>query len=316
MSFVHIPKNWEISENRTTPEQAYLNRRRFLRKIGLTGLGVLAGSTLACGSDSDVNASPTGPADSPPAPTYDPDRSLTPEQVAANYNNFYEFSFGKQGIGRLAENFQTRPWQVEVGGLVENPKIYDIDDLMRGMPLEERVYRFRCVEAWAMTVPWTGFPLKALIDAAKPLSSARYVRLLTFLDPDQAPGQRQESRLPWPYFEGLTLREAASELTLLATGIYGHELPVQHGAPIRLVVPWKYGFKSIKSIVSIDFVAEQPPTFWNELQSSEYDFRANVDPAVPHPRWSQATERLIGTDERVPTLPYNGYGEQIAHLYG
>lgn len=316
MSLIHIPKNWQISENRATPEHAYLNRRRFLRKIGLTGLGVLAGSTLACGSDSGGNPSPTGPADSSPAPTYDPGRPLTSEQVAASYNNFYEFSFGKQGIGRLAENFQTRPWQVEVGGLVENPKVYDIDDLIGGMPLEERVYRFRCVEAWAMTVPWTGFPFKALIDAAKPLSSARYVRLLTFLDPDQAPGQQPQSRLPWPYFEGLTLQEAANELTLLATGIYGHQLPVQHGAPIRLVVPWKYGFKSIKSIVSIEFVAEQPPTFWNELQSSEYDFRANVDPAVPHPRWSQATERLIGTDERVPTLPYNGYGEQVAHLYG
>ena len=321
MAFIHIPKSWEIPENRVTPEDVYVNRRRFLKGIGLAGLGALAGSTLACDAHHVQDAAPTAdtePADFYPTesnPTSAGERSITPEDVAGSYNNFYEFSTDKQQVRFLVDRFEPRPWEVEVTGLVKNPKVYDIDDLIRRMPLEERIYRFRCVEAWAMTVPWTGFPFKALIDEVQPLSSARYVRLVTFIRPEQAPGQKNQPWYPWPYFEGLTLQEATNELTLLTTGIYGHLLPKQHGAPIRLVVPWKYGFKSIKSIVRIEFVEEPPPTFWNQLQPSEYDFQANVDPDVPHPRWSQATERLIGTGERVPTLLYNGYGEQVAHLY-
>ena len=202
------------------------------------------------------------------------------------------------------------------GSLVDRPKVYDLDDLVRRMPLEERLYRFRCVEAWAMAVPWTGFPMKALINEVQPKSSARYVRMVTFQRPEQAPGQKSQPWYPWPYFEALTMEEAMNELTLLGTGIYGHALPKQHGAPIRLVAPWKYGFKSIKSIVSIEFTDKQPPTFWNKLAPSEYDFWANVNPNVPHPRWSQATERLISTGERVPSQLYNGYGEYVAHLYG
>ena len=322
MASIHIPRGWKIPENQATPEDAYVNRRRFLKEIGLAGLGALAGSTLACGTERIEDAAPsadTAPADFYPTernPAFAVERSITPEDVAGSYNNFYEFTTNKQQVRLLVDRFETRPWEVEVTGLVENPKVYDIDDLIRRMPLEERLYRFRCVEAWAMTVPWTGFPFKALIDEVRPLSSARYVRLVTFLKPEQAPGQKSQPWYPWPYFEGLTLQEASNELALLATGIYGHPLPKQHGAPIRLVVPWKYGFKSIKSIVRIEFVEEQPSTFWNQLEPGEYDFQANVNPDVPHPRWSQATERLITTGDRVPTHLYNGYGEHVAHLYG
>jgi sulfoxide reductase catalytic subunit YedY len=198
--------------------------------------------------------------------------------------------------------------------LVEKPHVFDIDDLVRALPLEERLYRFRCVEAWAMAVPWTGLPLRALIEKLQPLSSARFVRFVSFMNPDIAPNQSRAYG-PWPYTEGLTMGEAMNELALLATGIYGRPLPKQHGAPLRLVVPWKYGFKSIKSIVKIEFTAEQPRTFWNNNRPKEYDFVANVRPDIPHPRWSQATERLIDTGQRRPTLPYNGYGEWVADLY-
>jgi sulfoxide reductase catalytic subunit YedY len=247
-------------------------------------------------------------------PGFTLDRTLTDERVAAAYNNFYEFTTDKEEVRNLVGAFRIRPWQVEVGGLVEKPRIYDVDDLVRRLPLEERLYRFRCVEAWAMAVPWTGFTLKALINEVRPLSAARYVRMVTFYKPDQARGQKFQHWYPWPYYEGLTMAEATNVLTFLVTGIYGHELPKQHGAPIRLITPWKYGFKSIKSIVQIEFVEKQPPTFWSAA-SSEYDFWANVNPKVPHPRWSQATERLIDTGERVPTQLYNGYAEQVAHLY-
>jgi sulfoxide reductase catalytic subunit YedY len=321
MAFVHLPPGWQIPESQATPEHAYLNRRAFLKKLGLTSAVLSAGPSLALG-DAETEALP--PLEKTPTselypfprnPAYAVERPLTPEPIAGSYNNFYEFTTDKERVRLLVGKFAVRPWQVQVGGLVHHPRVYEIDDLVRRMPLEERVYRFRCVEAWAMTVPWTGFPFRALIDEVQPLSSARYVRLVTFLRPEQAPGQRTQPWYPWPYFEGLTLHEATNELTLLATGIYGHELPRQHGAPLRLVVPWKYGYKSIKSIVSIEFVEEQPPTFWNEVAPREYDFWSNVNPKVPHPRWSQAHERLIDTGERVPTRLYNGYGEYVAHLY-
>jgi sulfoxide reductase catalytic subunit YedY len=242
------------------------------------------------------------------------DRPLTDEPVAARYNNFYEFSPNKQQVSRLVDPFQTRPWQIEIKGLVKKPQTFAIDDLVRRMPLEERLYRHRCVEAWAMAVPWTGFPIKAFINLVEPSPSAKYMRMVTFNNPEQAVGMNDDT-YPWPYFEGLTMAEATNDLALFVTGIYGHELSKQHGAPLRLAVPWKYGYKSIKSIVRIEFTDQQPSTFWSTLVPREYDFWANVNPAVPHPRWSQESERLIGTGDRRQTVLYNGYGEFVAELY-
>lgn len=245
---------------------------------------------------------------------YKLDRPLTGELVAAKYNNFYEFSSSKS-VWRFVDDFQPRPWTVEITGLVEKPKTYDIDDLIKLMPLEERLYRLRCVEAWAMAVPWTGFPLYELVKLSRPLSSARYIKMTTFYNKKWAPQQRFKIWQPWPYTEGLTMDEAANELAFMATGIYGHELPKQHGAPIRLVVPWKYGFKNIKSIVRIEFVKDQPATFWNTAAPDEYGFESNVDPNVPHPRWSQKTEKIIDTGEVRRTVKYNGYGDYVAGIY-
>jgi sulfoxide reductase catalytic subunit YedY len=323
---IKIPRGWEIPESQATPEDVYLNRRKFLKAMGVVGtgmLGLLTGCQRVEGQSERLSPSPAGLP--PPSKTshlypakrsqrFTLDRALTEEAIAGRYNNFYEFSPAKDRVWRLVEEFATRPWQVEVTGLVAKPKVYDLDELVSRMPLEERLYRFRCVEAWSMAVPWTGFPLRALIELVEPLSAAKYVRMLTFLRPEQAPGQ-QDRRFPWPYFEGLTMAEATNELTLLVTGVYGHELSKQHGAPIRLIVPWKYGFKSIKSVVRLEFVEDRPRTFWNELVPREYDFWANVNPQVPHPRWSQASERVIDTGERRPTLLYNGYADFVADLY-
>jgi methionine sulfoxide reductase catalytic subunit len=318
--FVH--RSWRIPEVKATPESVFHERRSLLKAAGFVGLGLAGLVPSACGPARDATI--IGIQKNPPAPELYPaprarryplDRALTEEAYAASYNNFYEFSVFKGGVYKKAARLRTSPWQVEVGGLVEKPRVFDIVDLIRAMPLEERLYRLRCVEAWSMAVPWTGFPLHRFIKWIQPLSSAKYVRFVTFVRPAEAPNQSRSSG-PWPYTEGLTMAEAMNELTLLATGIYGHPLPKQHGAPLRLVVPWKYGFKSIKSIVKIEFTAEQPRTFWNANRPREYDFIANVDPAVPHPRWSQATEKLIDTGERRPTLPYNGYGEWVAGLYG
>jgi methionine sulfoxide reductase catalytic subunit len=321
MSKIFHFRSWKIPEREATPEAVFQNRRRLLKTAGLLGLGVAGLIPSACGPDRD--AAIIGAQENPPAPERYPavrnprfplDRAVTDEAVAASYNNFYEFSVFKGGVYKKARQLRTSPWQVEVDGLIEKPRIFDIARLIRAMPLEERLYRFRCVEAWAMAVPWTGFPMQDLLKIVRPLSSAKYVRFVTFMKPDQAPNQ-SPSYGPWPYTEGLTLAEAMNELTLVATGIYGHPLPKQHGAPLRLVVPWKYGFKSIKSIVRIELTANRPRTFWNTNRPQEYDFVANVDPAVPHPRWSQATEKMIDTGERRPTLPYNGYAQWVAHLY-
>ncbi len=324
MPTIHIPRPWGIPDARATPESVHDDRRRFLRRLGFMGLGV-AGLLCGCrsgdagGGPDRAAAKPLPPPGGPglyPAkrdPAYGVDRALTDEKTAARYNNFYEFTDQKD-VHRYVDAFETRPWQVEVKGLCGKPKTFDIDDLARLFPLEERVYRHRCVEAWSMVVPWTGFPLKALIDHVRPLSSARYVKTLTFLRPEQAPGQKRSTWYTWPYYEGLRMDEARNDLAFLATGIYGHALPVQHGAPVRLALPWKYGFKSIKSIVSIELVAGPPRTFWSDA-SNEYDFWANVNPNVPHPRWSQETERLIDTGERIKTLMFNGYGEHVAVLY-
>lgn len=316
---IKVPKGWEIPENRVTPESDYVSRRKFIKDVGLAGAGALTfinGCAWATGKgvEEQLKEAQAQKIDAPSNENFIVDAELTDEVVAASYNNFYEFTTTKDRVWKLVDKFQTRPWEIEITGQVENPMTVDIGDLVKKMPLEERIYRFRCVEAWAMVVPWIGFPMKELINLAQPKSSAKYVKMLTFLRPNEAPQQKQ-GRLPWPYFEGLTVEEAMNELTLLVTGIYGHVLPKQHGAPIRLIVPWKYGFKSIKSIVSIEFTNRKPRTFWNTLAPREYDFWANVNPTVPHPRWSQATERMIGTGERRPTDMFNGYQSYVTHLY-
>ena len=240
--------------------------------------------------------------------------------MATQYNNFYEFG-GNKSIWKAAQALPTENWKVEVTGLVKNPRVYDIDDLQKKFPLEERVYRFRCVEAWSMVVPWVGFPMKLLMADVEPTSNAKFVRFTSFYDPEITKGPGfWASNYPWPYTEGLRLDEMANELAFFATGMYGKELPKQNGAPLRQVIPWKYGFKGAKSIVKIEFVATQPATFWNTLAANEYGFEANVNPEVPHPRWSQATEKVVSSGaswswERVPTLLYNGYEEYVAGLY-
>jgi len=317
--FIRRQKGWEIPEREATPESAFLNRRALLTSAVAAG-GLLAGSRLSEAGWFSSKSAPEAPDPSLglyPAKHNDLfklDRDITPETVNARYNNFYEFGTTKS-IADAAESLRIRPWTVKFDGMVEKPSEIAIDDLLKAMPLEERLYRHRCVEAWSMAVPWTGFPLKALIDYAKPLASAKYVRMETFLDPKMAPGQRQFF-YPWPYVEGLTMAEATNDLAFLVTGAYGKPLPKSMGAPLRLATPWKYGFKSIKSITKISFAAERPKTFWEALGPTEYGFWANVNPAVPHPRWSQATEEMLGTGgQRRTTLIYNGYGDFVASLY-
>ncbi len=319
MAYIKIPKGWEIPENQATSESDYINRRKFIKNLGLGSAGALLfSSTNACaqGSALEKQLEPfrSQTLDAKKNENFTVERQMTDEIVAATYNNYYEFTTSKSTVWKRVEKFKTRPWEIEISGLVEKPMTFDVDDLIKQMPIEERIYRFRCVEAWAMAVPWIGFPMKALLERVQPKAEAKYVRMLTFLDPEMAP-QQNDPRLPWPYYEGLTLAEAMNDLTLLTVGIYGHVLPPQHGAPIRLIVPWKYGFKSIKSVVSIELTDKKPRTFWNTLAPREYDFEANVNPNVPHPRWSQASERMIGTGERLPTMLYNGYGNAVAHLY-
>ncbi len=334
MTLIKIPKAWEISENQITPPRLYYNRRSFIKT--LIGAGI--GASLLPLSGCQQNTSAIGKSASQTALeksinlskiesfTTNPqfakvNRPITEEEVAAQYNNFYEFG-GNKKIWLNAQNLPTENWKVEVTGLVKNPRTYDIDDLKQKFPLEERIYRFRCVEAWSMVLPWIGFPMKALMEAVEPTAKAKYVRFTSFYDPEitTGPGFHLGS-LPWPYTEGLRIEEMANDLAFFAMGIYGHDLPKQHGAPLRMVIPWKYGFKGAKSIVKIEFVENQPATYWNTIDSHEYGFEANVNPDVPHPRWSQATEKFISTGpglswEIKETLPYNGYGEYVASLYG
>jgi sulfoxide reductase catalytic subunit YedY len=246
-------------------------------------------------------------------PKYVLDRDVTPEKINLNYNNFYEYSTSKS-LAREAQQLRLRPWMVKIDGMVEKPQEIAIDDLLKAMPLEERMYRHRCVEAWGMAIPWSGFSLAEFVKFCKPTSGAKYLRMETFNDPAMAPGQRSPL-YPWPYIEGLTMAEATNELAFLVTGAYGKPVAKQMGAPLRLAVPWKYGFKSIKSIVRFSFVDKQPKGLWEAIQTSEYGFWANVNPQVPHPRWSQASEEVIGTSERRPTLMFNGYGEYVADMY-
>jgi len=304
-------RSWEIPEREATPEAIFLDRRTVL-KSGAALAACLAGPTFAAHAEGFVDPS-LGLYPAKRNEAFKLDRAVTPEAINSHYNNFYEFGSTKQ-IAEAAEALKTRPWSVKIEGLVETPREIAIDDLLKIMPLEERLYRHRCVEAWSMAIPWTGFPLRALMNFAKPLSGAKYVRMETFKDPKIAPGQRQ-FWYPWPYVEGLTIEEAAHDLAFMVTGAYGKPLGKSFGAPLRLATPWKYGFKSVKSIVRIAFVAERPKTFWEALGPTEYGFWANVNPEVPHPRWSQASEEVIGTGERRPTQLFNGYAAEVADLY-
>jgi len=306
-------RGWEIPESRVTPEHLFFNRRTFL--------GAAAGSAAFALAPGRTWAQRVADLPDPTASLYPfklnekykLDRAITPAEINGAYNNFYEFGSSK-AIAKAAQALKLRPWTIEIDGMVEKPIEIGLDDLIRQMPMEERLYRHRCVEAWGMAIPWSGFPLARLVELAKPLSSAKYLVMKTFLDSSVASGQRQ-TWYPWPYTEGLTIAEATNELAFLATGAYGKPMPKQHGAPLRLAVPWKYGFKSIKSINHFSFSDRRPKSFWEALQVSEYGFWANVNPEAPHPRWSQATEEDIATKERRPTLLFNGYAEYVAALY-
>jgi sulfoxide reductase catalytic subunit YedY len=305
-------RGWEIPDREVTPEHLFLNRRTVLAGAAVVALAGPAQAQRV----SDLAKIPDPTAALYPAKHNDKyvlDRPITEEKINAHYNNFYEFNSSKE-VAEQSQALPIRPWTVKLDGLVEKEQTIDIDALIRKMTLEERSYRHRCVEAWSMAIAWTGFPFAKLVELAQPLSSAKYVRMETFMDPKVAPGQKQRW-YPWPYVEGLTMAEATNELTFLATGAYGHPMAKQHGAPLRLAVPWKYGFKSIKSIVRFTFTDKRPVGLWEALQKSEYGFWANVNPQVPHPRWSQATEEVIGTGERRPTLLFNGYGKYVADLY-
>ena len=311
------PRSSEI-----TPESTYLNRRNFMRGAALAGTVAATsfiyksfntpasppreGEVIANLAPAANTAPPLGPSDKP----------NTLKEIS-NYNNFYEFTTDKSGVAAASRNFVTKPWNIVVDGLAGKPQTFGFEDLLKLAPQEERIYRHRCVEAWSMVIPWVGFPLKALLDRVQPQMSARYVAFQTLYDPKQFPGQGRfgGSGLDWPYVEGLRMDEAMHPLTILATGIYGKTLLPQNGAPLRLVVPWKYGFKGIKSIVKITVTDSEPPTTWNRASPDEYGFYSNVNPAVDHPRWSQANERRIGEVGLRPTLPFNGYADQVAALY-
>jgi len=305
-------RGWEIPERLATPEHLLFNRRALLAATGAAALSLSPKMALA----QRISDLPDPTKDLYPASRnekYTLDRPVTDEKINTNYNNFYEFGSTKS-VTKAAQALKLRPWTVKIDGMVEAPQEIGIDDLIRKMPLEERLYRHRCVEAWSMAIPWSGFPFAKLVELAKPLSSAKYVRMETFLDPSVAPAQKQ-SWYPWPYVEGLTIAEATNDLAFLVTGAYGKPVSKVQGAPLRLAVPWKYGFKSIKSIVRFNFTDQRPKSYWEALQASEYGFWANVNPQVPHPRWSQATEELIGRNERRPTLLFNGYAEYVGDLY-
>lgn len=327
---IRIRRGWELPESRATPEAAVLGRRALLG-TGALGTGALATGAIGAGllaaaparaqwlspsrlfGGTPVKEQPRHKLTAAANPRYTAGRALTEEKYATSYNNYYEFGLSKS-IAANAQALVVEPWTIAIDGMVARPRTIGIDELLKQVTLEERVYRHRCVEAWAMTVPWTGFPLAALLKIAEPQAGAKYIVFKTLADEKTMPGLR-EGIYPYPYTEGLTMDEAANELAFLAIGMYGRTTPPQNGAPIRLLAPWKYGFKAAKSIVSVSFTDQRPTSFWEALQASEYGFWANVNPAVPHPRWSQARERLLGSDEMVPTQIWNGYGEFVADLY-
>ncbi len=296
-----IRKPDSVPSSEITPESTYLSRRRFVRDLSIGGVG------LAAANLTHAKFEP-------------PDEPLTPEKIITSYNNFYEFGTDKGDPVRHAHQLTTAPWKVKVTGEVAKPGEFDYEDLVKGLTPEERVYRFRCVEAWSMVIPWMGIPLKALLQRLEPTGNAKYVEFTTLVRPSEMPGQRSLfTSIDWPYVEGLRLDEAYHPLSIMVVGLYGKMLPKQNGAPWRLIVPWKYGFKSIKSIVQIRFTRRQPRNTWNILAPHEYGFYANVNPEVSHPRWSQASERRLPTSlfnqNRIPTRPFNGYGEEVASLY-
>lgn len=304
---IRVSPPWSIPERDATPEKVFEDRRAFLQKLGLAAIG-----TSLPAPRKNAPRIPTG--DLYPAKRnekYALDRPVTAENVASRSNIFDEFGQERGQIWKIAKDFRSRPWEIHVGGAVTKPLRLDVDELIRKMGIEERLYRFRCVEAWSMAVPWTGFPFQRFLDFVAPLAKARYVRMVTAARPAEMPGWYQTRRV-FPYYEALSLAEASNELAFLATGIYGHPLPNQHGAPLRLIVPWKYGLKGIKSIVAFQLTQEKPGTFWNELSPANYSFESNVDPSSPN----QGEEVVLGTDEVRKTLPYNGYGESVAGLYG
>lgn len=301
-----------ITSSEITSKNVYISRRDFFKAAG-----VIAGSSAL------VSCAPNIVTTSDSAPTVSAitqnlkdelGESVTTVKDITNFNNYYEFTVSKEGVAGLAEKFQTSPWDVEVYGLVNKPRKFSVDDLVKKFQPEERIYRLRCVEGWSMVIPWVGFPLAKLLEEVEPTLDARYVRFETVFRPEEMPGQKQ-AVYPWPYQEGLRLDEALNDLTILATGLYGGELPAQNGGGIRLVVPWKYGFKSIKAVIKIELTSAQPSTLWNTIAPNEYGFYSNVNPNVDHPRWSQSTERRIGEVSRRDTLLFNGYAEQVAHLY-
>ncbi|MCB9994392.1 MAG: protein-methionine-sulfoxide reductase catalytic subunit MsrP [Hyphomicrobiaceae bacterium] len=309
---IKIRKSWELPESAATPEDVYLNRRQLMK--GAAGAAI-AGSVLPF-AETALADTERAELTAPRNTAYTLDRALTPEDLNITYNNFYEFGSQKQISDAANRELKPRPWQIQIGGMVDNPMTLDVDDLIKKMTLEERLYRHRCVEAWSMTVPWVGFPLRKLVELASPTSSAKYVRMETFGDPKMASGIGSQPWYPWPYVEGVTMEEAMNDLPFMVVGAYGKVLANPMGAPIRLHLPWKYGFKSIKSIVKFDFVAERPRSYWEEISDGrEYGFWANVNPEVPHPRWSQATERVLGTGEVVPTQLFNGYADVVGGLY-
>ncbi len=303
-------KNWEINENHVTKKSYFFNRRSFLKclsSISLLPTAILSNSSSALSSKNynfskNINKN------------YILDQKITEKDLATTYTNFYEFGSSKN-IWRKAKKLKTNPWEININGLIKNPMKIELNKLLKLIGgVEERIYRFRCVEAWSMTVPWLGFPFKKLLSLVEPKIQAKYVLFETFFNPDIAPGQKQ-AWYPWPYTEGITLEEAINDLTFVATGIYGEELPKQNGSPIRLVLPWKYGFKSIKSIVKISFTSERPIGLWEKLSPKEYGFWANVNPDVPHPRWSQNFEKVLGSSEMIKTRIYNGYEKNVSYLY-
>jgi sulfoxide reductase catalytic subunit YedY len=304
----------KIKASEITPEHVYLSRRKFMAGVGALAATAVLGSCAgeeAAGQPAQVDADEPLKTGASADELGDP---LTAYEAITNYNNYYEFSTDKREVAVLARGFNVTPWAVQVGGLVRQPKTYGVDDLLKKFAQEERVYRLRCVEGWSMVIPWLGFPLAGLLKEVEPLSQAKYVRFEALLDKKRMPGQLN-GWYTWPYVEGLRLDEAMNDLAILATGLYGRSLPPQNGAPIRLVTPWKYGFKSIKGVVKIDLVEEQPTSLWMRAAPHEYGFYSNVNPDRPHPRWSQATERRIGEVNRRPTLMFNGYADEVAHLY-
>ena len=312
MANIIIRPDWYLPEKHVTPESVYRNRREFIKALGLGTAGVSALSLAGCSQEAPA-----------PAPTQAEGGAagnaikLSSKEDVFTYNNYYEFTTSKGRVHELVDGFKTSPWSIEVKGLVDNPMTLTMEDILKDYEQEERIYRFRCVEAWAMVVPWKGFSLSKILEKASPKSEAKFVKFQTASKPSEMPNWDRLMRqgYPLPYTEGLRVDEAMNPLTMVATGIYGQDLPKQNGAPVRIVVPWKYGYKSIKSIVSIELTAEQPKTLWETLSPVEYPFESNVDPEVPHPRWSQATERMIDSGERVRTQYLNGYAEQVGHLY-